>query len=100
MRRNKSRSLDHLVGASEQRRGHGEPEFFGRLEVNDELKLGRLFDRESRRVGTLENLVDVGRCPTVKVWVAYAVRHQAAVLDKLSGRIDRRQPMLGRKLQE
>ena len=47
-------SFDHLVGASEQRGRHGQVERFGGFEVDDELELGRLFDRQVSGLLALE----------------------------------------------
>jgi hypothetical protein len=43
--------FDHLVGGREQRLRHGEAERPGRLGVDDKLELGRLHDRQVRRLG-------------------------------------------------
>ena len=44
--------FDHLVGASEQRRRHGEAERLGGLKINDQLEFGRLFNRQITRLCT------------------------------------------------
>src|SRR5262249_40909284 len=46
-------SFDHLVGAGEQRRRHGEAERFRRLEVDKQLNLRGLVDRKVRRLCAL-----------------------------------------------
>ena len=41
-------------------------ERFCDLEIDDQLKVGRLLDRQIRRLGALENLPDIDADPTIK----------------------------------
>src|SRR5215831_19009926 len=52
-------SLDHLVGAREKTIRHGEPERLGRLEVNDQLVLGRRLHRQISGFLALKDAIDV-----------------------------------------
>src|SRR5450432_2657664 len=48
-------SLDHFVGAREKSIRHGQSECLGGLEINDQLHLCGLNDRQVGRLLTLEN---------------------------------------------
>src|SRR5262249_37105758 len=52
-------SLDHLVGASKQRRRNLETERLGGRKVYDEIELSRLLDRDVTRLRAAQNLVDI-----------------------------------------
>ena len=58
MQCSKSNLFDHLVGADEQCRRHGDPERFSRLEIDNCVKFVRPLDRKFARVRTLQNLVN------------------------------------------
>ena len=55
-------SLDHLVGAAEQRERNGEPERPGGLEIKKQLDLRDLLDRQIGRLLALENPAGVDAC--------------------------------------
>src|SRR5262245_24358981 len=58
-------SLDHLVGASNELRRDIKPERFGGFDVDDELDLGRRFNRKVGRLGAAQNPVCVAREPAI-----------------------------------
>ena len=65
--------FDHLVGAREQRRRHGEAEFFRGLEIDHQLKFGRLLDRQFPRLGSLENTISVNCCLAKQIGEVHAI---------------------------
>src|SRR5215471_7495502 len=55
----KSSLFDHLVGAGEQRRWHGEAERLGGREIDHQLEFRGLLNRKIAGLRALENLVHV-----------------------------------------
>src|SRR6266516_6127114 len=55
------RSFDHLVGAPKQHRRHVEADRLGRLEIDHQLELGWLLDRQLARIRAFKDLVDIYR---------------------------------------
>jgi hypothetical protein len=53
-----ARLLDYPVGTSQKQRRHGEPDRLRSLHVDHQIELGRLLDRQIRRLSALEDLVD------------------------------------------
>jgi len=66
-------SFDDLIGTQENRLRKGQTNDPGGLEVDDQLKLGGLLDRQISGASALEYLIDIGRRPPIKSPVAYAV---------------------------
>src|SRR5215831_13141006 len=67
-------SFDHLVGYCEQARRNGEVENPRRLHVNDELKLGRLLDRQI--LLAIENATDIDSDSAPLIGNLFAVGHE------------------------
>src|SRR5262245_26150509 len=83
-RRSKTLLFDHLVGAGEQRRRHFERQRPGSAEINHQLELRRLHDREVCRLGTLEDATGIDPDLTIRVRDVRAVAHQPADFDILT----------------
>src|SRR5262249_49201520 len=73
----KLRLFDHLVGEREQLRWYFQAERFGGLEIDDQLDLGGLQDRQVRRPLALENPTCVETDLTVLLFQAEAVAHKS-----------------------
>jgi hypothetical protein len=62
MRRSKMLCLfDHLIGAQQEGLGHLEAEHLGGGEIEDQVELGRLLDRQVAGLCAAQNLIDIVR---------------------------------------
>src|SRR5262245_52094338 len=84
-------SFDDLACSDEQRVGHLDAERFGSLEVDHEIELRRLLDRQFGGLGALENSAGVFAKLPIGIGNIRTVAHQSAGLNIFTPRIDHRQ---------
>src|SRR5262245_16512122 len=83
-------SLDHLVGATRQRKRDSDAERLGGLETEDQLDFrGKLHDRDVSRLLAFENAPGVDAAQTICVRSIASVAHQTTSGGKLSKLVDR-----------
>src|SRR5215218_10818744 len=87
-------SFDHLIGALLKMQWHIESERFGGPEVEHQLELRRLYDRQVARFGALENSASVDTRLAIRIRQAGAVANQAAGSHVFAPDIGRRYAML------
>jgi len=91
------RLFDHLIGTGEHLRRDNEPERFGRLQVDDELKLSRPQDRQVGRSLALKNTPAIDADLANEVRKARSVAHQSPSFDALTIGVDSWEPMIRRQ---
>src|SRR5437660_1087523 len=74
----RARSLDHLVGEQLHRVGNDKSDGRCGSEIDDQLELRRLLDRQVARLLTLENPAGVNAGTAIRIRLAGSVAHQAA----------------------
>src|SRR6266436_4952621 len=84
-------SLDHLVGGHKQFVGYFKAEHPGGGEVDDEIELGRLLDRDVGWLRSAQNLIDIVASAPEEVWEVGSIGHQTSRFDVLPLIIGRRQ---------
>jgi hypothetical protein len=82
--------FDHPVGKREQLVGNGQAERLRGLEVDDQLELGRLVDRQICRLLALENPRGMDAGAAIAVREAISIAHEAACPGHLAIDIDGR----------
>src|SRR5215475_7739326 len=85
--------FDHLVGAGEERRWHFKAENPSCLQIDAQLKLCRLHDRQLCWVRALEDAARIDTDLIVSLGPAGAVAYQSASLDVFGARIGGRNPI-------
>ena len=71
-------SLDHLVGAAEQRQRNGDAERLSRLEINNHFNFCGLLNWKLRRLCAMKNLADIDASWTICVDEIGAITDQTA----------------------
>src|SRR5262249_16431150 len=92
--------LDHLVRSKQDCLRDRHAEGLSRLELDDQLNLGRLLGGEIRGLGSLQDLIHEGGRLSVRLTKAWRIRHQAASFHIVTLPVHRGQTVRGRKVRE
>src|SRR5262249_4466995 len=84
-------SLDHLVGAQQERFGDVQPKSLGAGQIDDEIERGRLLDRQISGLCPAQNLVHVFGGAPESVREVRAIGYEASGFDALPKAVHRRQ---------
>jgi hypothetical protein len=87
--------LDHLVGDGEHAWRHLDAECLCGFQIDDQLELGRLRDRQIGRFGALENFSDVDSGLTILVRKVSSITDKTALFGEITLNIDRGQLIAG-----
>src|SRR6516164_7274129 len=93
-------SLNHLVGARAQRRWHFEAKLPRGLQIDHQLDFGRRLHRQVGRLFALEDAIDVAGRASELIDPVRPIGEQVALGGEHRVRVDRGQPVLGRKLDD
>ena len=83
--------FDHLVGAQQESFRDFKTERLGGRQIDDEIELGRLLDRDLGRLRPAQNLVDKIGGASIQVQEVRSIGHQPSRFDELSNVEHRRQ---------
>src|SRR5215472_1948770 len=83
------RLFDRLVGAGEDRGGHGEAQRLSSFEIDDQLECGRLLDWQIGRFGGFEDLSGVNAELAKDTREARSITNQTAGSDEFARKVDR-----------
>src|SRR6266851_2194209 len=89
--------FDHLVGDGEQRLRYGEAERSGSFEVDDQLELGLLLNRQVGGLFALQDTADIDPDQTILICEAAAIAYKTASGGEITQRVNCRNLVMQRQ---